>query len=220
MRITAIAMLLVALPIISNAQGNRADSWEATASAIFQESNNLGGEGGSSLDIDSAIGFGINFAYNLSSKLALGMDFEFLRPDYSAILIDDTGARPDVEFNHELRQFNGRFKGAYNFTDGPFTPFVEAGFGWSYFDSNVADGPPATGCYWHPWWGYVCANYYDTFDDTVFTYGLGAGLRYEFVGGAFIKASYNYWEMDGLGNSEDADLSSGRLEFGWMFLFS
>jgi len=210
-------MLLIALPCVSAAQSNRSESWEWSASAIFQDSKSIGGEGSSSLDMKSDTGFGINIAYNLSSKLAVGMDFEFLKPKYTAVLVDENGVLDDIVINHSISQFNGRLKGSFNFIDGPFTPFVEAGLGWSYFDSNVADGPPTTGCWWHPWWGYICESYYSTFSDTLFSYGAGAGLRYEFIGGLFIKASYNYWEMDGLGKANDSAFEAGRIEFGGMF---
>jgi opacity protein-like surface antigen len=217
MRNLVLAMLLIAVPCISTAQSTRSQNWEVSVSAIFQDSKSIGGEGTSSLDIDTETGFGVNFAYNLNSRLAIGMDFEFLNPDYTAVLVDENGVLPDIVIDHEISQFNGRIKGNFNFTEGPFTPFVEAGLGWSYFDSNVADGPPTTGCWWHPWWGYICENFYSTFDDTLFSYGVGAGLRYEFIGGSFIKASYNYWEMDGLGKAEDSAFEAGRIEFGWGF---
>jgi opacity protein-like surface antigen len=217
MRNLAIAMLCIALPCISSAQGNRTDSWDVSISAIFQDSKSIGGDGGSSLDIDSDTGFGINFAYNLNSRFAFGMDFEFLKPDYTAILVDDTGGLDDIVINHDMSQFNGRLKGTFNLMEGSFTPFLEAGLGWSYFDSNVADGPPQTGCWWHPWYGYICENFYDTFSDSLFSYGVGAGLRFEFAGGSFLKASYNYWEMDGMGQAEDSAFEAGRIEYGWSF---
>jgi opacity protein-like surface antigen len=217
MRILALAVLLIALPGIADAQSRRADSWDVSVSAVFQESKGIGGDGGSSLEVDSETGFGINFAYNYSSKLAFGVDFEFLEPDYTAVLVDENGVLPDIVVDHKISQFNGRIKGSYNFIDGPFTPFLEAGFGWSYFDSNVVDGPPTTGCWWHPWWGYICTNYYSTFSDTLFSYGVGAGLRYDFAGGTFIKASYNYWELDGMGEANDSGFEAGRIEFGWTF---
>ena len=217
MRNLVLAVLLIAVPCISTAQSTRSQNWEVSVSAIFQDSKSIGGEGTSSLDIDTETGFGINFAYNFNSRLAIGMDFEFLKPDYSAVLIDENGVLPDIVIDHEISQFNGRLKGNFNFAEGPFTPFVEAGLGWTYFDSNVIDGPPTTGCWWHPWWGYICENFYSTFDDTLFSYGVGAGLRYEFISGSFIKASYNYWEMDGLGRAEDSAFEAGRIEFGWGF---
>ena len=217
MRNLAVVILLLAVPCISAAQSNRGQNWEVSASAIFQDSKSIGGDGGSSLDVNSETGFGINFAYNFTSKLALGVDLEFLNPKYTAVLVDDTGIEDDLVINHKFSQFNGRIKGAFNFIDGPFTPFVEAGLGWSNFDSNVADGPPTTGCWWHPWWGYICSNYYSTFSDTLFSYGAGAGLRYEFIGGLFVKASYNYWEMDGMGNASDSSFEAGRIEIGGLF---
>ena len=217
MRKLAIAILVIALPCISSAQGSRANSWDVSVSAIFQDSKSISGDGGSFLDVDSDIGIGINFAYNLNSKLSFGVDFEFLQPDYKATLVDGIGGLDDIVIDHEISQFNSRFKGTFNLMEGPFTPFLEAGLGWSYFDSNVQDGPPQTGCWWHPWYGYICENFYDTYDDTLFSYGVGAGLRWEFSGGTFLKASYNYWEMDGMDHAEDSALEAARIEFGWSF---
>jgi len=147
MKTLAIAILVIALPCIATAQGSRADSWDISVSAIFQDSKSIGSDRGSSLDVDSEIGYGFNFAYNLSNKLSFGMDFEFLKPDYKATLVDDAGVRDDVVISHNMSQFNGRFKGTFNLMEGPFTPFFEAGLGWSYFDSNVLNGPPQTGCW-------------------------------------------------------------------------
>ena len=115
MRNLAIAMLIIALPCISSAQGSRADSWDVSISVIFQDSKSIGGDGGSSLDVDSDTGFGVNFAYNWSSKLSFGMDFEFLQPDYKATLVDANGVLNDIVIDHEMSQLNGRFKGTFNF---------------------------------------------------------------------------------------------------------
>ena len=217
MRNLLIAMLLIALPCLSSAQSSRAGVWETSFSVIFQDSMSMDGQGGSSLDVDSDEGFGLTFALNINPKFSVGMDLEYLSPRYTAILVDDTGVNDDIVINHKFSQWNTRFKGTWNMIDGPFTPYIEAGLGWSYFDSNVADGPPSTGCYWHPWWGYICNNYYNTYNDWVFSYGAGVGLRYEFRGGAFLKGSYNYWELDGFGNTGDSGMTSGKLEIGFMF---
>jgi len=86
----------------------------------------IGGEGGSSLDINSDVGFGINIAYNLNSKISVGADFEFLRPNYRAVLVPVDSNEDDIVINHKISQFNGRLKGTFNMIDGPFTPFLEA----------------------------------------------------------------------------------------------
>ena len=218
MRAIAAVILFFTIPGIAFAQGNRARSWEWSFAALYQESKSMGSDAGSSLDVDDALGFGINFGYNFTNNLTLGVDLDFIKPDYRLTLVDDMVNPADTTVvNHNFSQFNGRIKGTYSILDGPFRPFVEAGIGWTYFDSNIADGPPITGCWWHPWWGYICSNYYTTFTETTFTYGAGIGFRYHFRGGTFLKASYNVWELDGVGNISDPTITGARLEFGWGF---
>jgi opacity protein-like surface antigen len=206
------------MPLTSFAQGlNRAGGWEWSAAGVFQQSKKVGSEGGSTLDVDSGIGIGFSVGYNFSNRLTLGFDLDYLRPDYRAVLVDDQVPAGVTTIDHEFTQFNSRIKGTFNFMETPFTPFVEAGIGWTFIDSNVADGPPITGCWWHPYWGYICDSFYSTFTETSFSYGAGVGLRYQFVGGTFIKASYNVWEMDGVGSTDDPTLDAARIEFGWGF---
>ena len=218
MRAIISTLLLILVPIVSSAQGvNRANNWEWSIAATFQQSKNVGSEGGSTLDLDTGTGIGFSIGYNFSNKLTLGFDLDYLRPDYRAVLIEDAMPPTSTTIDHEFTQFNTRIKGTFNLIDAPFTPFIEAGIGWTFFDSNVADGPPITGCWWHPFWGYICSNFYSTFSTTSFSYGLGVGLRYDLRGGTFLKASYNTWEMDDVGSTDDPTLSAARIEFGWAF---
>jgi hypothetical protein len=213
----AIAILIIAVPAISDAQ-NRARTWEWSIAALYQDSKNMGGENGSSLRIDGAAGLGFNISYNLTNKFAVGVDLDWLRPDYRVELINDEVFPIETTvIDHEFSQFNGRIKGTFNFSEGPLTPYIEGGFGWSYFDSNVADGPPITGCWWHPYWGYICQNYYSTFTETSFSYGAGLGLRYQMPGGTFVKGSYNVWDLDSLGSADDSTITGFKVEFGWSF---
>jgi len=214
MRRLIAVLLVMLLPAVASAQGFR-NQWEWSFAAIYQDSEGTGTVGGSSLDIDSDLGLGFSFNYLINERFSIGADIEWLSPDYKAVLVDDQGL-PSV-IDHEFSQFNGRIKGTFNLMEGPFTPFVEAGFGWTYVDSNVADGPPMTGCWWHPWWGYICENYYDTFTETSFSYGGALGLRYQLRGGTIIKLSYNTYEIDGSGEAPDPTLSAARLEFAWGF---
>jgi len=213
-----IAILIIAIPAISDAQMKRARTWEWSVAALYQESKDMSGDNGSSLRIDGAGGLGFNISYNLTNKFAVGVDLDWLRPDYRAELVnDDVFPIETAVIDHEFSQFNGRIKGVFNFSEGPLTPYVEGGFGWSYFDSNVADGPPITGCWWHPYWGYICQNYYSTFTETSFSYGAAVGLRYQMRGGTFLKGSYNVWDLDSLGQASDSTISSFKVEFGWSF---
>ena len=209
------ASLLLCVSLAANAQTS--GTWEWSVAGLYQDSKDMGSDGGSSLRVDSAIGIGFNIGYRLTDHFAIGFDVDFLRPDYTAILVDDTVSPAETtRIDHEMSQFNGRLKASYNFLEGPFRPFVEAGLGWSYFDSNVTDGDPIVGCWWHPYWGYICEGFYNTFSETAFTYGVGAGFRYEFVGGSFLKLSVNSWTVD-VGATGDENISAARIEYGWTF---
>jgi opacity protein-like surface antigen len=202
------------LPALASAQGFR-NQYEWSIAAIYQNSESTGTVGGSSVDIDSDIGLGFSFNYLFNERFSLGADIEWLSPDYSATLIDDIGGTTTI--NHKFSQFNGRIKGTFNMLEGPFTPYLEAGFGWTFVDSNVASGPPITGCWWHPWWGYICENYYNTFHETSFSYGGALGLRYQLRGGMILKLSYNNYEIDGSGEAPSPTLNAARFEIAWGF---
>ena len=224
MRKLLLTVFLFAVPALSMAQsyGNgRAQTWDFSIGAIYQQSSATAGDGGSSLDVDGVVGIGFNLGYNLTDNLNLSADFDYLRPDYTAIVVVEPnppdGSQQSTRIDHRLSQFNGRFKGTYYFTDGPLVPYIEAGIGWSFIDSNVASGPPQGFCWWHPWWGYICETFVDTFSSTEFSYGAGVGLRYELVGNSFIKASYNVWALDTDGPRADPQLETFRIEYGWRF---
>ena len=214
MRRISAAMLVLLLPALVSAQGFH-NRWEWSIAGIYQESESPGTVGGSSLEIDSDLGIGFSLDYFFNQKFAVGADLEWLSPDYKATLINDQNEVSTI--NHKFSQFNGRIKASYYFMDGPLTPFVEGGIGWTYVDSNVADGPPITGCWWHPWWGYICSNYYSTFSETSFSYGGALGLRYRMRGGTMLKLAYNNWEIDGSGDAPNPTLNAVRFEVAWGF---
>jgi opacity protein-like surface antigen len=121
-----------------------------------------------------------------------------------------------VDINHRLTAFTGQVNGVWNVFDAALTPYLQAGFGWTYIDSNVSDGSPVTGCWWDPWWGYICSNFYETYDETNFSWNAGAGLRYEFDSSMFIRGGWERLNIDG-GDGVDPGFDAFRLEFGWMF---
>ena len=102
-------------------------------------------------------------------------------------------------------------------TEGPLVPYVDFGYGWTNVDSNVVEGDPIVGCWWDPWWGYVCQDFYRTFSSTETSWGGAVGLRYDLPMEGFLKLSWNRWELDSGGNSSDLTLESFRLEYGWTF---
>lgn len=218
MKKTLLAIMLLSASFAAHAQRSSAGTWEWSVAGIYQDSKNMDSERGSSLRLDGAAGLGFNVSYNLTDHFSVGGDFDFMRPNYKAVLVDDTVMPVDtINIDHKMSQFNGRLKANYNFMTGNLRPFVEAGIGWTYFDSNVADGDPVVGCYWHPYWGYICSGFYRTFTETTFSYGVGAGLKYKLAGGSFVKFSVNQWLLDGFGAAGDENVTAARIEYGWSF---
>ena len=213
-------VLMMAMPVAANAQlygGDRSGTWDFSIGAFYQAGDSASGDGGSTLDVDDALGIGFNVAYNFNNRFAVGFDFDWAAPDYRAVLIDEFDPNNETIIRHEFSQFNGRLKGILSLSDGPLVPFVEAGVGWTYVDSNIASGPPIVGCWWHPWWGYICDGFYDTFDDTMTSYGGAIGVRYELRGESFIRAGYSYWTLDADDAQAEPVLEAFRIDYGWRF---
>lgn len=75
------------------------------------------GDGGSSLDVDNTWGIEFSLGYNLTDHINISGDFDFLRPDYTAIVVTEPnppdGSMGMTRIDHRLSQFNGRLKGTY-----------------------------------------------------------------------------------------------------------
>lgn len=115
MRKLLLTVFLFAVPALSMAQsyGNgRAQTWDFSLGAIYQQGSSIAGDGGSSLDVDGVVGIGFNIGYNLTKNLNLSADFDYLRPDYTAIVVAEPnppdGSQTSTRIDHRLSQFNGR----------------------------------------------------------------------------------------------------------------
>lgn len=224
----AVAILFLALAPLAWSQGafrsgpnERAGEWNLSLEVLYLGSENLSGgsEPGqqvSSLGINDDWGFGFGFGYNFTNHLALSFDMNFLRPRYNATLVPEDPADGPETFSHHMDMFNGLVKGTYNLIDGPITPFVDLSAGFTYIDSNVADRPPTTGCWWDPWWGYICQTFTSTYSDTRFNYGGGVGIRWDINRDMFLRASYSIMKVD-FGKTSDPEFGMGRLEIGWRY---
>lgn len=193
----------------------RAESWEASFLVLNSDATKINGEGDSSLDLDSDIGWGFTLGYNINEHVLVNLEWATGTPDYSATFIGDD-SDSNREINHKLTVYHTQINGIYNFSTDQFTPFVQAGLGWSFVDSNIASSPPVGGCWYDPWFGYVCNGYQPTFNDTRFSYNLAAGVRYELDNSVFFKASYQQQWID-LSHSEDATFGLILLEIGSIF---
>jgi opacity protein-like surface antigen len=105
----------------------------------------------------------------------------------------------------------------YNFLPGRFSPFVTGGIGWSWVDTNIATEPPQTGCWWDPWWGYVCTSFQDTKTIDGFSYQVGVGARYDFSDALAVKGSYKMTWIDFDKADGTPDFDGFTLSVAWKF---
>jgi opacity protein-like surface antigen len=195
---------------------DRAGSWDIGAHLTDTGSLSLSGDEGSSIDIEGELGWGFSAIYNVTNRLAVGVETDWVKPNYRATRVLEGTLETDT-IRAELGVFNLQAKGIYNFLEGHITPYVEVGIGWTDIDSNIISGPPTTGCWWDPWWGYVCDTFFDTYSETRSSIAGAVGLRWELGPTSVVKASYGTLEVDTARATEDASLDTFRIEFAWRY---
>jgi opacity protein-like surface antigen len=160
-------------PLPGPAEGD----WEFRIGPIFGFSQNVDFSTGSA-DIKDTIGIKLGAAYYLTDHLALGGDFSFSRGDFSSV-VTNNGASVGVQ-DGSASSSTLLFDATYSFLHGPLRPYVEAGLGYAWVDTNISSGLPVVGCWWDPWWGYVCSGYQPTRGTSSWVGQLGTGLQYNF----------------------------------------
>ncbi len=167
-------------------------------------------------EIDSGLGFLFGVGYHYNDHLQFGSTFTFDQKDYEAEVVGDT---PGESFTAKgsLDTMSLMVDVAYNFLTGPLTPFVAGSVGWSWVDTNIATEPPSVGCWWHPWYGYICTSWQDTRTLDGLAYELGVGMRYDFGERFAADGSYRIRWVD-FENAVDSPSFDGlQLNLIWKF---
>lgn len=207
-------LALLALPPVASA--DRSESWETRLDILYQNSSDWDFNGGTTAEVDSDTNFLIGFGYHLNDNLELGGNMTFGQTDYTADIVgDEIGEIFAVRGEYEA--WSLLFDATWNFMPGDFTPFLSATAGWSWVDTNIATGPPQTGCWWDPWWGYICANFQNTKSLDGFAYGFDVGARYDFTDTVSLRGSYRMMWVDLSNASSTPDMDGFRLGIGWRF---
>jgi len=195
--------------------GSRDGRWEGSVILAYQTGLSQSNEGGSEIDVNSTMGWGLSFAWNWTEKMNLSYRFVSTSPKYTALVVPEDPELVPVLLNHKMSKVSHQFNFTYNFSSKAFTPFVVGGIGWTKLDSNVPNSPPSVGCWWDPWWGYICFSDWKTYKTSGFSYNLGAGVRWDINTMLFTKASYvrEFIDVD----SGSFNLDTAILELGLMF---
>ncbi len=193
-------LILLSASILS-ADNSRSEKWEFFFTPMFIDSNEVSFDGGSKVDINSRSGFGIGFGYNFNEHLELSLLFASSNANYRGTIVNEDGSQEDYSSNIYTSSFN--IAGTYNFIDGPLTPYITGVIGSTYVDSGVYTGRVGSGCYWDPWYGYICSPYAETYTSTKLNYGASVGVRYDFDNMLYLKAGAGKNWIDFSGSSSN-----------------
>jgi opacity protein-like surface antigen len=194
----------------------QAGKWEATVGVIASNSTGIDFDGGTTAEIDSGFGFIAGAGYHFTDRLRFGSTFTYDQKDYSA---DVAGDAPGESYAIEgsLDTMSVMFDAAYTFLTGPLTPYVVGGVGWAWVDTNIASAPPEVGCWWHPWWGYICTSWQDTRTVDGLAYEVGIGMRYDFSSAFAADAAYRMRWMDFENATGTPSVDTLQLNLVWKF---
>lgn len=218
-KLLKLCLILLAV-ISSNVQAafydSRVKKWEFYLAPQITNAKDLQFDNGATANIekDSSLGFG--FGYNLNSHIELALEFVSNNSNYTSTAIPEDPAESSVASSGSLYTSTINFGFTFNFLSTPFTPYVTANAGSTYIDSGVFTGNVGTGCYWYPYWGYVCGPVAQTYTSTEFSYGAALGLRYDFNRKLYMKGEARKSYIDN-GNSNTPDFDTFRFIFGFMF---
>jgi len=217
----AILTAVLGLTAIGTAQASsyssRAERWEFTVQARYLNAQSIHFNGGSEIDTNSDMGWGFGIGYNFDDHLGMSVDFGWNSPSYDAKIASadtpGTFRRESSELSTSSIQLNLH----YYFITGPVTPYVSAGLGSTFIDSNIANGSATGACWWDPYWGYTCSSYQPTYSTNLFSYNGAVGIRWDISREVFLRAAIGkQWINWDNGGSNDA-FTATRLEIGFSY---
>lgn len=200
-----------------NGGGGQFGDWEFRIGPVFQESKNVGFNGGSHADIDSTTGVKIGAGYYATDQLIIGGNFSYGQSSFNGTVQSGTPGINAVIENGHVDFSTMMFDATYTFLHGPLRPFVKGGLGWNWINTNIASGPPQTGCWWDPWWGYICSGYQPTHGASSFAYQAGAGVQVNFSRTFAVDVDYQYTWIDLHNTSSTPGFGAVELLFVWRF---
>ncbi len=175
---------------------DRTERWDLSVTTRYTVENDFEGDGGTSLHLDDDLGWGFSFGYNMNERFNLGLLMSWRSISYTADFVDATDASNVGAYGGWLDTGTFAAMGQFNLLPTTFTPYVNGGIGWTLIDTNIV-ADYTVGCWYDPWWGYVCDDFTSTYGTDAMSYLFGAGIRLEPNETVFIQVGYERGFLDG-----------------------
>src|SRR5882672_88066 len=202
-------------PLLAPTSSMRDRGWEWGFDVMYLNSADWSFEGGSTVSTSSDEGVSLTFGYRFYPHLELQGAFDWQNTGYLATIVSgDVPPLPSISLNGDYEAWTPRINFNYNILDRNITPYVTAGLGWSFIDTNVPSGQVSVGCWWDPWYGQICTAYRNTRSFDSLTYQAGIGLRWDFQRGYSLRLGYEKHWYDFSKGTGSADLD--EIRFGFM----
>jgi opacity protein-like surface antigen len=157
-------------------------------------------------------GFGVAFHFN--DFFSVHGDFMFGGATFNGNLPTETGGTIGIKQDAFLQ--TGRFNVDYNIINRRITPFVTAGIGYQYLETELTHLPASNVCWWDPWWGWICDGHTIAWE-TDFTWNVGAGFRWNITDSLIVKAMAGANWLEYSGARGVTTQIEGIFSIGWSF---
>lgn len=174
---------------------SREGRWDFSIMTRYSWAQDVTGENGASVKIDSDLGWGFGFSNYLSEAFKLGVVFAWHSTYYDATAVNSDNPDGTYTYSNVLATSSLALAGDYLIGSGRFKPYLSGNLGWMKANTNITadvDGE----CWYYPYAGYVCGTSTSTYGSDGFTYGLGLGLRLELSPSAFLKIGWEHSWVD------------------------
>jgi|SRR5688572_17849073 opacity protein-like surface antigen len=188
--------------------------WDFTVQTRYSAAQDFDGRGGSKLSLEDDLGWGFGVGYNINERLNIGGFVSWRTIDYTATIADDINPLNTTAYSGWLDTGNFAASAIFNLLPRAFTPYVQGTVGWAMVDTNIPAGI-SSGCWWDPWWGYVCDTYATTYGEDGVAYSLGGGINLQPSDIFFIRVGYDRMWIDMDDANDSADLF--RVDAGFLY---
>jgi opacity protein-like surface antigen len=204
------------LSALANAQSadHRKLGIEGGVDIIYQDATTLNFDGGTRANLATDYGVSFTAGYRVNPHFDAQLALDVTDVDYRVAIVTGTGST--VQANGSYRAYTPRTNIQLNLIDGPFTPFLVGGVGYSLVDTNIPNGRPQSGCYWDPWYGYICGTVQSTKWIDGFVYQVGVGARLDVSNSASVHLAVERHWIDFHSNGSPY-VDQFKAGFSWRF---